>query len=184
MERYQGRAYGLALRILRNEDQARDAVQDSFLKVYKSIRLFEGRSSFYTWLYRLVFNQCLDLKRKDKSKRNVEFEDERMGAGMVVQEVGAGGIRAGGFAGPGVELERQELRKLMAEAIDQLPDDARETLLLREVEGLAYSEIAETLGIPRGTVMSRLHYARKRVQHLLIAAGVTPPGEAEKGDAG
>ena len=183
VERYQGRAYGLALRILRNEEQARDAVQDSFLKVYGSIRRFEGRSSFYTWLYRLVFNQCLDLKRKDKTNRHVEWEDERMGEDLVVEETGAGAVGAGGFAGPGVELERRELRKMMAEAIDQLPDDARETLILREVEGLAYTEIAETLGIPRGTVMSRLHYARKRVQQLLIEAGVTPPGAKGKAQA-
>ena len=126
VDRYQGRAYGLALRILRNEEQARDAVQDSFLKVYGSIRRFEGRSSFYTWLYRLVFNQCLDLKRKDKTNRHVEWEDERMGEDLVVEETGAGAVGAGGFAGPGVELERRELRKMMAEAIDHMPIPRRD----------------------------------------------------------
>ena len=65
----------------------------------------------------------------------------------------------------------------MARAINQLPDDARETLLLREIEGLPYAEIAATLGIPKGTVMSRLHYARKQVQQLLLAEGVSPGGE-------
>jgi hypothetical protein len=71
----------------------------------------------------------------------------------------------------------------MARAIDELPDEARETLLLREVEGLAYAEIAETLGIPKGTVMSRLHYARKKVQQILRAQGVGPPGMAAPGTA-
>jgi RNA polymerase sigma-70 factor (ECF subfamily) len=176
VERYQGRAYGLALRILRDEEQARDAVQDAFIKVYGSLRRFEGRSSFYTWLYRLVYNQCLDNKRKDKSGRHVEWEEERLGEDHVLEETGPGAVRSGGLTGPGVELERAELRAVMAQAIDQLPDDARETLVLREIEGLPYAEIAETLGIPKGTVMSRLHYARKRVQQLLLEAGVSPPG--------
>jgi RNA polymerase sigma factor (sigma-70 family) len=77
VERYQDRAYGLALRVLRNEEQARDAVQDAFLKVYGSLGKFEGRSGFYTWLYRLVMNVCLDMKRRDRSDRHVEWEEER-----------------------------------------------------------------------------------------------------------
>ncbi len=178
VERYQGRAYALALRILRDEEQARDAVQDAFIKVYGSIRRFEGRSSFYTWLYRLVFNQCLDHKRKDKSARHVEWEDERLGEDQILEPDASGAVGAGGLPGPGVELERSELRTELARAIEQLPDDARETLLLREVEGLRYAEIAETLGIPKGTVMSRLHYARKRLQELLREAGIHPEGSA------
>jgi RNA polymerase sigma-70 factor (ECF subfamily) len=175
VERYQGRAYGLALRILRDEEKARDAVQDAFVKVYGSLRRFEGRSSFYTWLYRLVFNQCLDHKRKDKSGRHVEWEEERFGEEQVLDPSVAGGL-----PGPEEELTRAELRVAMAEAIAQLPDEARETLLLREVEGLRYAEIAEALGIPKGTVMSRLHYARKRLQELLGDAGVHPDGFAAR----
>ena len=76
VERYQGRAYGLALRVLRDEDAARDAVQDAFLKAYGSLDRFEGRSSFYTWLYRIVMNLCLDRKRRDRSDREVEWNDE------------------------------------------------------------------------------------------------------------
>ena len=181
VERYQGRVHALALRILRDEEQARDAVQDAFIKVYGSIRRFEGRSSFYTWLYRLVFNLCLDLKRKDKSGRHVEWDEERLGAEDIVEETRPGSLGAGALPGPGVELERSQLREVMAQAIEQLPDEARETLLLREIEGFAYAEIAETLGIPKGTVMSRLHYARKRVQQLLLEAGVDPPGAGHEG---
>ena len=181
VERYQGRAFGLALRILRNEELARDAVQDSFLKAYGALRRFEGRSSFYTWLYRLVFNHCLDLKRKDKSRRHVEWEEERIGPDRVLEEGSPGAITSGAFPGQGALLERAELREMMASAIDRLPDDARETLLLREIDGCSYAEIAETLGIPKGTVMSRLHYARKRVQAMLIEAGVTPPAGGGRG---
>ena len=71
VERYQGRAYRLALRVLRDEDQAQDAVQDAFLKVYGSLDRFEGRSGFYTWLYRIVMNLCIDRKRRDRSDREV-----------------------------------------------------------------------------------------------------------------
>ena len=184
MERYQGRAYALALRILRDEEQARDAVQDAFIKVYGSLRRFEGRSSFYTWLYRLVYNQCLDNKRKDKSGRHVEWEEERLGEDHVLEETGTGAVGAGGLPSPGVELERSELRAVMIRAIDQLPDDARETLVLREVDGLPYAEIAETLGIPKGTVMSRLHYARKKLQQILLEEGVAPGSSGSPGATG
>ncbi len=81
-------------------------------------------------------------------------------------------VGAGGLPGPGVELERSELRAVMGRAIDMLPDDARETLILREVEGLPYAEIAETLGIPKGTVMSRLHRGREYLRGTLV-----PPSE-------
>jgi len=177
VERYQGRAYALALRVLRDEDRARDAVQEGFLKAYTSLAKFEGRSSFYTWLYRLVMNLCLDMKRRDKSDREVEWDETRPGdpAGAPDAEALAG-QGGGGQAGPARELERSELRKRIAEAIAQLPGEARETLLLREVDGLSYAEIAAALEIPKGTVMSRLHYARKRVQQILIEAGIGEMG--------
>ncbi len=181
VERYQARAYRLALRVLRDEDAARDAVQDALIKAYTSLPKFEGRSSFYTWLYRLVMNQCLDHKRRDRSDRHVEWEDgdpiEAAGAQMPPPEVA--GVR---FA-PAAEVMRKELRRQVGAAIEQLPDDSRQTLLLREVEGLAYAEIAEVLGIPKGTVMSRLHYARKRVQQLLLEAGVVEAAEDAEGGA-
>jgi len=172
VERYQGRAYALALRVLRDEERARDAVQEGFLKAYMNLAKFEGRSSFYTWLYRLVMNLCLDMKRRDRTDREVEWDETRPGdpAGSPEAEALAG--RGPAQAGPARELERSELRKRIAEAIAQLPGDARETLLLREVDGLSYAEIAEALAIPKGTVMSRLHYARKRVQEILVEMGV------------
>jgi RNA polymerase sigma-70 factor (ECF subfamily) len=181
VERYQGRAYGLALRVLRNEEQARDAVQDAFLKVYGALGKFEGRSGFYTWLYRLVMNVCLDMKRRDRSGRHVEWEEER--AVEIAQ--GAESLAPGGEGresrGPAAELERAELREAMSRAIEALPEASRRTLELREIDGLSYAEIAESLGVPKGTVMSRLFHARRRVQAALIEAGVvdaTPGGDA------
>jgi RNA polymerase sigma-70 factor (ECF subfamily) len=170
VERYQGRIHRLALRVLRDEERARDATQEAFIKVYGNLHRFEGRSSFYTWLYRLAFNLCLDLRRRDRSDREVEWQDERPGPEA------SGVPRSGDPPGPDRELERVELRGQIARAIEALPEDARQTLLLREVDGLAYAEIAEVLGIPKGTVMSRLYYARRRVQEALVEAGVEPPG--------
>ena len=165
VERYQGRAYRLATRLLGDPEQARDAVQEGFLKAYGSLGRFEGRSGFYTWLYRLVFNLCIDMKRRDRSSRHVEWDDEVAGDA-------APGSDAPVATDPSAELGRGELREALAQAVARLPEDARRTLLLREVDGLSYAEIAEALGIPKGTVMSRLHHARRRVRQLLIEAGV------------
>ncbi len=189
VERYQQRAYRLALRILHDEEMAQDAVQDAFLKVYSSLGRFEGRSRFYTWLYRVVLNLCLDLRRRDRSSRHVEWAEEHTplseGADPDSEEP-----MEGAAPSPHHVLERAELRQRMAAAIEELPDAARRTLLLREVDGLSYEEIAQALEIPKGTVMSRLHYARRRMQKALIAGGlglegeIAPRGEPQAQDAG
>ena len=176
VERYEGRAYRLAVRVMRDEEEARDVVQDAFLKAYRSLDRFQGRSRFYTWLYRIVMNQCLDRKRRDKSNREVEWKDEVAshaadGAPPLLGDPAPGG--------PEAQVGRMELRKIVATAIDSLPEDARRTIQLREIDGLSYMEIAEALGIPKGTVMSRIHYARRRLQEILRAAGVDPLAEAD-----
>jgi RNA polymerase sigma-70 factor (ECF subfamily) len=182
VERYQGRAFRLAARVLRDDERARDVVQEAFLKVYGALRRFEGRSSFYTWLYRVVMNLCLDLRRRDKRGREVEWSDDSA-ALLSRAELDPGTPMASfGDDAPDALLERAELRERMAAAIEELPEAARATLVLREVEGLSYEEIAQTLGIPKGTVMSRLHYARRRVQAALAASG-DAPGAAPEPDA-
>jgi RNA polymerase sigma-70 factor (ECF subfamily) len=180
VERYQGRAFRLALRVLRDEESARDAVQDAFLKAYSALSRFQGRSSFYTWLYRLVMNQCLDMKRRDKSDRHVEWEDG--GAGESGANAPLPPEVAGVRFAPAASMMRRELRERIAEAIGRLPDGPRETLILRELDGLSYTEIAETQRIPKGTVMSRLHYARKQLQTYLTEMGVATRADARVGE--
>ena len=182
VERHQGRAHGLALRILRDTDRARDAVQEAFLKAYAALDRFEGRSGFYTWLYRLVFNQCIDMKRRERPARSVEWRDEV--AHDLAPGVDAASLPvAGGLADPAEAYHRAQLREALAAAIESLPEDARRTLVLREVDGLSYQEIAEALEIPKGTVMSRLHYARKRVRETLIQNGAVEVAPATDDDA-
>jgi RNA polymerase sigma-70 factor, ECF subfamily len=176
VERYQGRAYRLAIRVLRDEEAARDAVQDAFVKAYSALARFEGRSSFFTWFYRLVMNQCLDARRRDKSAREVAFEDGEGHEPVPESSVEAVPEVDGVPFAPAASLMRKELLEHLAQAVERLPPAARETLLLREVEGLSYAEIATALRIPKGTVMSRLHYARKQVQRWLIDAGVAQAG--------
>jgi RNA polymerase sigma-70 factor (ECF subfamily) len=186
VERYQGRAHRLALRVLRDEEQARDAVQDAFLKVHSNLGRFENRSSFYTWLYRLVMNVCLDAKRRDRSSRFVDTPELGDLERIATQESMPASEQhwRSHEEAPDDALDRSELRDAVAGAITALPDAARETLILREVEGLSYSEIAEALDIPKGTVMSRLHYARRRVQELLREAGMADQFEAEPRSGG
>jgi RNA polymerase sigma-70 factor (ECF subfamily) len=175
VERYQGRVFRLALRVMRDEEQARDVSQEAFLKVYRSIDRFEGRSSFYTWLYRLTMNVCLDAKRRDKSDRHVEWNEE------VALDTEGEISGPAPLAAPSKSLERSELRESMQKAIDELPDDARRTFLLREVDGLSYTEIATALEIPKGTVMSRLHYARRRLREALLESGAAEPAPETSG---
>ena len=169
VERYQGRAYGQALRMLGDPERARDAVQEGFLRAYRGLPRFQGRSAFYTWLYRLMFNVCIDSKRRDRSGLQVEWDD------AVARELPADveeGPQLRVAPGPEEALERAELGSVLREAIDQLPGDARRTLLLREVDGLSYAEIAQALEIPKGTVMSRLHYARRQLREELVDIGI------------
>jgi RNA polymerase sigma-70 factor (ECF subfamily) len=184
VRRYQGRAWRLARRVVRDEEQALDVVQEAFLKAYRSLDRFEGRSGFYTWFYRMVMNLCIDAKRRDRSRRQVDLPEDR----ELEVAPGAAGGPAGADPGappePAAALERAELRAQLARAIAELPGDARRTLELREIDGLDYAEIARCLGIPKGTVMSRLYYARRRLRAALTRAGAVDPARGGAGGAG
>jgi RNA polymerase sigma-70 factor, ECF subfamily len=175
VETHQGRLFRMALRVLRDEESARDAVQEGFLKAYASLDRFEGRSSFYTWIYRLVMNQCIDLRRHERADRRVEWNDGHSLEDSALEP--ALDAELAEPSGPLEEVARKETREQVARAVDALPEATRATLLLREVDGLSYAEIAEAQRIPRGTVMSRLHYARRRLQQALRAAGALSPDE-------
>jgi RNA polymerase sigma-70 factor (ECF subfamily) len=165
VERYQRRVYSLALGFLKNPDEARDIAQEAFLKVYRHLPSFQGSASFYTWIYRITVNLCIDLRRKAGRGNQVEFDEKvaREEVGSPADELSPQRL---GFD-PARALANSELRGRITAALGQLTEQHRAVLLLREVDGLSYKEIAEVMACPEGTVMSRLFHARRQMQELL-----------------
>ncbi len=162
---YHRRAFAVALGVVKNPEDALDVVQDAFVKVHKHIEGFQGSSSFYTWLYRIVMNLAIDHVRRSKKSKEVDYDD-----GVAREEVETGG-GAGAAAlprvNPGENVLRRELSETIAQALETLPEYHRAVIVLREVEGLSYEEMAEVLKVPKGTIMSRLFHARRKMQEAL-----------------
>lgn len=163
--RYQRRAYAVALGMVRNHDDALDVVQDAFVKAHRNLAGFQGKSSFYTWLYRIVVNLCIDRGRSRSRRPHVEFDEtyEREQAASVGVDV----MPSRSDADPITNMKRRELGQQLDRALATLSDNHRAIILLREVDGCSYDQIAETLQISKGTVMSRLFHARKNMQKEL-----------------
>ena len=163
IEKYQGRLYAVVYGMIRNREDARDLTQEAFVKAYRNLQSFRLEAGFYTWLYRIAMNLTIDFARKRKRRGQLASFDEN-----VAQHDEDGGIAEIHVEeGPGRLLERKQTLSRIMDAMEELPEDQRQVVLLRELEGLSYKEIAEAMGIPEGTVMSRLFYARKRLQKLL-----------------
>lgn len=151
VERYQGRAYSIAFGMVGDREDAMEVVQEAFLKAFRTLGGFRGESSFYTWLYRILVNLAIDLRRK---VRPVQLEaPERLGDPRA--------------SDPAEEAHRRELRAAISAAIETLPPEQQAVIVLREIQGLSYAEIAEVEQVPIGTVMSRLFYARRKLQVAL-----------------
>ena len=162
--RYRTRIFGMIYNMVHNEQDAWDLAQDSFLKAWKSIKRFRGRSSFYTWIYRIVMNVTIDWLRKKQIKgAGTEFDD----AIQLRQVDPASKTVPKTEALPYETMERDEIRVRIDKAIAQLSSEQRAVILMKEIEDMQYHEIAEALGCSIGTVMSRLFYARKKLQTLL-----------------
>ena len=165
MERYRRKVFSIAYGMVHNSEAAYDISQEVFIKVFRYLGSFQGTSSFYTWLYRISVNLSIDWLRKQGRQDLVDFDDtllrrEPDGAeALAVPKVQD--------SDPFKALGRKELREQIAKAFESLSEKHRAVLLLREVEGLSYEEIARTLKIHKGTVMSRLHHARRNLQRVL-----------------
>ena len=163
VERHQRRAFAIALGLVRDENDAREIVQEAFLRVYRNLDKFQGGSSFFTWLYRIVTNLAIDLMRRP-AKREVELFDNP----SVADEVEATPFvaRIDG-ADPLDVVGRRQLAARIGKALDALPPYHRAVILMRELEGMSYQEMAEAMQVSKGTIMSRLFHARQKLQRAL-----------------
>lgn len=162
VEKYQNRVYSMLFGMVRNREDARDLTQDAFVKAYNNLDNFRIESSFYTWLYRIAMNLAIDFIRKRQRQGNTSFEES-----IAAREDGGDIADIHHIEDPRRSLERKRLNQKIMDAMEELPEDQREAILLRELEGLSYKEISDIMGIPEGTVMSRLFYARKKLQKSL-----------------
>ena len=166
-QRYQRRAFSLAYGVVHNTDDALDIVQDAFIKAHRHLDKFEGTSSFYTWLYRIVMNLAIDHIRKHKRARYVDFDDA-LGHGEDGQ-LGEDSLLPRMMGShPGKALVQKEIRERIGAALEELSDNHRAVLVMRELEGLSYEEMATVMGCSKGTIMSRLFHARKNMQKRLL----------------
>jgi len=162
VEKYQQRMYAVAYGLLGNREDALDAVQEAFVKAYRSLSGFKGKSSFYTWLYRITANAAIDLGRKTGRREEVEFREEL----EPDEEKGTYPV-APASENPAERLMWKELGERIEDALQELPPEQRTAIVLREIEGLSYKEIANVMQCSEGTVMSRLHYGRMKLRELL-----------------
>jgi RNA polymerase sigma-70 factor (ECF subfamily) len=176
--RHQRRVYAVALGIVKDRDLAWDVSQDAFVRVHQHLSEFRDEASFATWIHRITARIAIDVLRKERPSRRSDVADVPE---PVLQEAAPGVLATALGTNPQETVLRRELAGRLSEALGQLPDVHRTVLVLREMDGLSYEELAERLGIPRGTVMSRLFHARKKMQALLAGyAGIDAPGAGDR----
>ena len=161
-ERYRGLAYQVALRITGRSEDALDVVQDGFINAFGKLARFQRDASFKTWLLRIVTNRALDLLRARKVRLAVPLDAGNDDGGGVEPVA-----RAGDGDGAAARLEQQELADRLHAAIESLSPDQRAVFSLYATGDMTYGQIAETLGVPIGTVMSRLYHARRRLREMV-----------------
>ena len=162
--RYRTRVFAMIYNMVHNEQDAWDLGQEAFVKAWKSIGRFKGKSSFYTWIYRIVMNVTIDwLRTRQVKAGGAEFDDS-----IQLKEIDpASKTVPKADPLPHQRMQHREIRDRIDKAIAQLSPEHRAVILMKEIEEMQYHEIAETLGCSIGTVMSRLFYARKKLQNTL-----------------
>ena len=159
MGMHERRMYAVALRMCGNPEDAQDCLQEAMLRVYRAISGFKAQSSFSTWVYRITMNTCLDELRKRKNRPNTSL-DGLLDAGWSPED---------GGESPEGHAVRGEMRRVLGEYIRQLPEDMRAAVVLRDIEGYAYDDIARILGANVGTIKSRISRGRERLREKIAA---------------
>jgi RNA polymerase sigma-70 factor (ECF subfamily) len=159
VRRYQDRLFNAVLRVVDSSEDAADVVQEAFLNAYQSLNSFKGDSEFFTWLYRIAFNAAISLRRKRKAVVSIDGASDEKGIAEPVD--------SSEYSRPGATLERSEEDGQLLAALARLSPEHRAVLVLKDLEGQKYEDIAEVLDVPIGTVRSRLHRARLELRDLL-----------------
>jgi RNA polymerase sigma-70 factor, ECF subfamily len=169
VERHQRRAFAIALSLVRDENDANELVQEAFLRVFRGLGAFQGGSAFFTWLYRIITNLSIDLMRKpsrhaaealgELDLSRLETDEAQEAEFPFLSRVDGGD--------PADVVRRREIASRLREALDALPSYHRAVIVMREIEGFSYEEMAQAMGVSKGTIMSRLFHARQKLQKAL-----------------
>jgi len=162
---HQNKVYTICVHMVTDREEAADLAQEAFLKAWRSLSTFQGESSFATWMHRLTTNVCLDYLRKQTRRQNistaVSLDDEDSGWTEPADH----------SQDPQLQLEREERKRALTRALGELPEYHRQTLIMREVSGMSYQEIADAMGADLGTIKSRIARARERLRKILLRDG-------------
>lgn len=164
VRRHQRRVHRLAFQLLGNAAEAEDAMQETFVRAYRALDRFDGRSEPFTWIYRITVNVSLNLLRSRRSRRvDGDTDDPRLSGALVEDRPGP--------ADPGANAANRELGRALLDGVDALSETLRTTLILVVVDGLSHQDAAAVLGCPEGTVAWRIHEARRKLRLHLAASG-------------
>lgn len=161
VDRYQDRIYSVVNNYVYNSEDAIDIAQDTFIKAYQKLATFDSASAFYTWLYRIAINTSIDFLRKRKTKSADSLDDDRY------RESGFEPVSVDSSADPEISAMRSEQAEMMRKAVAGLSPKLRAVAVLHDVQGLSQEEVSQVLGIPVGTVKSRVSRARAELKYLL-----------------
>jgi RNA polymerase sigma-70 factor, ECF subfamily len=171
VRRYQNRIYNAALRILGNQDEAEEVTQDTFLKVHQGISGFRKEASFSSWIFRIAHNLCVDVVRTKQRRTGVKVvsfdpqstqnEEDSLDPALSLSQI------ADPLPSPAQKVDLEEQQLVIERTLQELPESQRTVVVLHDIEGFQYQEIADIVGTSVGTVRSRLHYGRLKMRELL-----------------
>jgi RNA polymerase sigma-70 factor (ECF subfamily) len=167
VERYQKKAHSIAYGVIGKFEDAEDITQEAFVKAFRSLKSFRGQSSFYTWLYRIVYNMAIDHSRRRYRKAESSVGESDALEALSHRSSSDMSSTLGHAVTPDERFAQVELGQQLRKAISQLSPVHRSAIMLREVDGLSYEEMSRVMGCSKGTVMSRLFHARKKLQASL-----------------
>jgi RNA polymerase sigma-70 factor (ECF subfamily) len=159
VERYQNRLFHSLVHLLGSTEDAQDAAQDAFVHAFEKLGTYRGQSQFYSWLFRIAFNTAISTKRKTR-RMSVSLEARRDASGIEPSDVNPS-------AEPSFAMDVSDRQRLVQQALAELSEEFRTAIVLKEIDGMSYDEIADVIQVPLGTVRSRIHRARLELREKL-----------------